>query len=203
MRMLQIVRAIPVMRAKRECPPTAALFLALPLLLAACVLFTQEAQAATITPTPSPLAHASVYILDEHFASARDGSFLVSLNAATGAERWRVGGTYALSFSHPPALSADGATVYAPAMSRADDWATEQTAALYALSAHDGSIGWKAPLPGWPSPSALPVFAGDVVVQATDNVLNNNRVRGAALELHVARLDLATAGAGRRRLSHR
>jgi outer membrane protein assembly factor BamB len=65
----------------------------LPLLLAACVPFTQGAPTATVTPTPSPLAHTSVYILDEHFASARDGSFLVSLNAATGAERWRFDAT--------------------------------------------------------------------------------------------------------------
>ena len=193
MRTLRIMRAIPVMRAVSVRQLTAApwralaLFIALPLLLAACVPFTQGAPTATVTPTPSPLAHTSVYILNEHFASARDGAFLVSLNAATGAERWRVGGNYALSFSHPPTLTADGATVYAPAMSRADDWATEQIAALYALSARDGSIGWKAPLPGWPSPSALLVVAGDVVLQATDNVRDNNRVPGVALTAFDAR----------------
>jgi outer membrane protein assembly factor BamB len=76
---------------------TLALFLALPLLLAAGAPVTHfglgaPPAAITSSPPPSPLARASVYVLDDEFAVNR-GSSLVSLNAATGAERWRFDAT--------------------------------------------------------------------------------------------------------------
>ena len=94
--------------------------------------------AITSSPTPSPLARASVYLLDDEFAVNR-GSSLVSFNAAKGAERWRL--TTPLTF---PALlragpGVTGDTVYVGA----DD------GALYAVDATSGAQRWRFDATGW------------------------------------------------------
>jgi outer membrane protein assembly factor BamB len=128
---------------------TLALFLALPLLLAVCApvtLFGLGAPPAAITssPTPSQLARASVYLLDDEFAVNR-GFSLVSLNAATGAERWWL--TTPLTF--PALLRAGPGVTGDTAYVGADD------GALYAVDATSGAQHWRFDATGWRSSGIL------------------------------------------------